>query len=127
MDTPIITDRIYISGPISGLTREQYTERFDSAEQLLREAGYVNIVNPTKLLPARFPWLYKLLGYRLTLLYDLWKLTGCQRIYKLPDWRKSRGAQIESCVAYHFSIYTLARPIRDVIDEKMTELIKSRE
>lgn len=117
MENIEITARIYISGPITGHSREEYLRRFEAAEQALREQGYVNIVNPTRLWPCRFPLLYKILGYRITLLYDLWKLTGCQRIYKMPDWRTSRGAQIESCVAYHFNVWMLAQDVREKIDK----------
>ncbi len=111
-----ITARIYISGPISGLDREEYLRRFNAAEQALRKEGYINIVNPTRLLPCRFPSLYKLLGYRITLFYDLWVLTRCQRIYKMPGWRASRGAQIESCVAYHFGVWTIGNELCEKID-----------
>ena len=124
MDSPIITDRIYISGPVSGLPREQFTERFLKAERQLRQLGYRNIVNPIHVWSCRFPWLFRIVGYRLTLLYDLWLLTRCQRIYKMPGWRQSRGAQIESCVAFHFAVYALAKPIREVIDKQIGEIVK---
>ena len=106
MEPPIITERIYISGPMTGLTREQQRERF--------------MLN-------RFPWLYRIVGYRLTLLYDLFQLTRCHRIYKMPGWKKSRGAQIESCVAYHFGQYTLTKPLRDIIDAAIQEVIDRQE
>lgn len=119
-----ITARVYISGPISGHSREEYMRRFNAAEKVLRSMGYVNIVNPTRLWSCRFPWLYKLIGYRLTLLIDLWFLTTCNIIYKMPGWRTSRGAQIESCVAYHFNVWTVPQPIRDVLDKAVGELPK---
>lgn len=121
METPIISDRIYISGPITGLEREQYTRRFMLAEQLLRENGYRNIVNPARMWPARFPWIYRVLGYKLTLFIDLWILTRCHRVYKIPGWRQSRGAQIESCIAFHFGVYTIAKPIREILDMAINE------
>lgn len=121
MKHPVITDRIYISGPISSLSREQYLQRFIFAEQLLRRRGYRNICNPVRVWVCRFPWLYRLIGYRLTLFYDLWLLTRCQRIYKIPGWRASRGCQMESCVAYHFGVFTLARPISEELDKMIAE------
>ena len=66
--------RVYISGQMSGLPREEYLARFEKAEELLRGEGY-DVVNPAKLLPSRWPWLYRLMGYKLTLMYDLWKLS----------------------------------------------------
>lgn len=122
----ISLDRIYISGPMSALPREQYIQRFLYAEELLRKEGYVNIVNPIRVWSCRWPWLYKIVGYRLTLLYDLFLLMRCQRIYKLPDWRNSHGASIESCVAYHFNIFLLARPVRDALDQLMETMIKEQ-
>ena len=99
--------RVYISGPMSGLEREYYLEIFKRAEQSLRAQGYTKVVNPIRVWVCRWPWLYRIVGYRLTLLYDLWLLMRCDLIYKLPGWQQSRGANIESCVAYHFKIYTV--------------------
>lgn len=126
MEPPIITERIYISGPMTGLTREQQRERFMLAEAMLRKNGYTKIVNPVRMWVSR-PWVFRILGYRLTLLYDLFQLTRCQRIYKMPGWKKSRGAQIESCVAYHFGLYTLTKPLRDVIDAAIQAVINRQE
>lgn len=115
-------NRVYISGPITGLAQQQYVQRFSLAERILREEGYHAIVNPTRVWASRWPWLYKIVGYRLTLLYDLWLLSRCQRIYKMPGWKQSRGAQIESCLAYNLDIFLVAKPIRDRIDKELSEL-----
>ena len=125
MDDPVINDRIYISGPMTGLTREQYIRRFMLAEKVLRDNGYRNIVNPIHVWTCRFRWLYKILGYRLTLFYDLWLLTRCQRIYKMPGWKESRGANIESCVAYHFNVWVVAKPVRDILDKELEDIPKT--
>ena len=106
--------RVYISGPMSGLEREHYLEIFKRAEQSLRSQGYTKVVNPIRVWACRWPWLYRIVGYRLTLLYDLWLLMRCDLIYKLPGWQQSRGANIESCVAYHFKIH----PVPDNITKK---------
>lgn len=106
--------RVYISGPMSGLEREHYLEIFKRAEQSLRAQGYTKVVNPIRVWACRWPWLYRIVGYRLTLLYDLWLLMRCDLIYKLPGWQQSRGANIESCVAYHFKIH----PVPDNITKK---------
>ena len=127
MEPPIITERIYISGPMTGLTREQYAERFMLAEAMLRRNGYTKIINPIRVWSCRFRWLFWIVGYRLTLLYDLFQLTRCHRIYKMPGWKKSRGAQIESCVAYHFGQYTLTKPLREIIDAAIQEVIDRQE
>lgn len=54
---------------------------------------------PTRLLPCRWSWVYRLMGYRLTLLYDLFFLMRCQGVYMLDGWKQSRGARIERYVA----------------------------
>ena len=117
-------DRVYISGPMTGIPRNHYIERFQLVERMLREEGYRNIVNPIRVWSCRFGWLYRIVGYRLTLLYDIWLLTRCQRIYKMPGWKDSRGAQIESCVAYNLGIFLLAKPIRNKINAEIVNLIK---
>ena len=121
------SDRIYISGPMTSLRREEYTARFNRAEQLLREQGYTNTVNPTRVWACRWPWLFRIVGYKLTLFYDLWLLTRCHRIYKMPGWQQSRGASIESCVAFHFDVYTLPKPVREKIDKEIEGIIRKQE
>ena len=115
--------KVYISGPMSNLTREQYLELFMRAEQALRDQGYQNIVNPIRVWSCRWPWLYRIVGYRLTLLYDLWLLMRCDQIYKLPGWRDSRGASIESCVAYHMKVWPMSKDVVQKIDKPMEKLI----
>ena len=88
--------RVYISGPMSGLDRELYLKMFRRAEQSLRSQGYTRVVNPIRVWACRWPWLYRLVGYRLTLLYDLWLLSRCDAIYMVgTDWQQSRGARLE--------------------------------
>ena len=117
------TERVYISGPMSGLDRWLYMEMFRRAEQSLRSRGYHKIVNPIRVWVCRWPWLYKVIGYRLTLLYDLWLLMRCDQIYKLPGWQKSKGANIESCVAYHFKIWPVPKDVVKKIDKRLEKLI----
>ena len=112
--------RVYISGQMTGIPREEYLARFAKAEELLKQEGYA-VVNPARLLPSRWPWLYRLMGYRLTLLYDLWRLSHCDLIYKIPGWKESHGANIESCWAFHMGIYLLPLNMRDKIDKKVAK------
>ena len=115
--------KVYISGPMSNLSREQYLELFKRAEQSLRSQGYHKIVNPIRVWACRWPWLYKIVGYRLTLLYDLWLLMRCDQIYKLPGWRDSKGANIESCVAYHFKIWPVPQSDIKKLDKQLAKLM----
>ena len=119
----MISAKIYISGAMSDVPREHYLERFALAERKLRELGYDNVVNPCRVWACRWPWLYRLVGYRLTLLYDLWLLMRCQRIYKIPGWKASRGANIESAVAFNFNLFLIGKPERTVIDRELEALI----
>jgi hypothetical protein len=68
-----------------------------------------------------------LLGYRLTLLYDLWHLSRCTHIYKMPGWQQSRGANIESCWAFHFKIWPTGKKSRENIDRQISKLIIKQE
>lgn len=97
-------NRIYISGPISGREREVYMRHFAEAEAYLKGWGF-DVVNPTRLLPCKQEWLYKLLGYRLTLLYDLLHLRRCGAIFMLEGWEHSAGARLELRKAYNRKMY----------------------
>lgn len=116
--------RVYISGPMSGLDCELYLKMFRRAEQSLRSRGYTRIVNPIRVWACRWPWLYRIIGYRLTLLYDLWLLMRCDQIYKLPGWRDSKGANIESCVAYHFKIWPVPQSDIKKLDKQLAKLME---
>ena len=96
--------KVYISGRISGLPREQYMTMFGIAEQMLRKKGY-EVVNPTRFFMCKYIWLYRLLGYRLTLAYDLWLLRHCTHIHMVGnDWQQSRGARLERMKARQWNI-----------------------
>lgn len=95
---------------------------FAEAERLLSKEGF-KVVNPTRFFICRYIWVYRLLGYRLTLLYDLWRLMRCDMIYKLPGWQQSRGANIESCVAYHMKVWPVAKNVIERTDKRIEKLI----
>lgn len=95
--------RVYISGAISGMTREEYMKHFADAEAHLKRMGY-NACNPTKALPSRFLWIYRTLGYNLTLVYDMFLLSRCDYIYMLDGWEQSNGARLENHAAVVFGI-----------------------
>lgn len=102
--------RVYISGPMTGLSREYYMKCFAESERQLRlvHPGW-EIVNPAKLAPCRWPWLYRLMGYRLTLAYDLWHLRRCTHIYMMAGWQCSRGARLEHMKAREWGIIEIVR------------------
>lgn len=96
-------EKVYLSGAISGRNRKEYLTQFADAEKHLRQLGY-EVCNPTKALPSRFLWIYKLLGYKLTLIYDLWLLSRCDKICMLSGWVCSKGAFLEKVAAETFGI-----------------------
>lgn len=96
-------EKVYISGPITGLERHVYINNFADTELKLRANGY-KVINPTKLLPSRFLWIYKIIGYKLTLLYDIWHLLNCDGIYMIDGWQWSKGARLERAIAQLFNI-----------------------
>lgn len=114
-----MNEKVYISGKISGMDKTEYVARFRKAEELLRLQGYHRIVNPVKFTVCRWKWLYKIIGYKLTLCYDLYRLMKCDRIYKIPGWKDSRGASVESYVAQVMRIRCIPNEIRDKIDNEM--------
>ena len=116
--------RIYISGPMTGIEPREYRRRFREAETILRRHGY-SCINPCRVWPCRFPWLYRLmtalLGCRLTyaviLAYDLILLmTRADGIVMLPGWQASRGAQIENYTAMHFPMMGISRQAAEEIE-----------
>lgn len=109
--------RIYISGAMTGVARVEYMHAFHEAERILKKHGY-GVINPTRVWACRLPWLYKMVGYKLTLLYDLWLLiTRADGIVMLPGWRRSRGAQIENFVARFFPLCGVSRAVVEEIDK----------
>ena len=119
--------KVYISGRISSLPKDQYMKMFNIAASMLRKAGFIP-VNPTHFWLCKWynklEWLFgEEMAYRIVLLYDLWRLMRCDMIYKIPGWQQSKGANIESCVAYHFKIWPVVLKQRGKIDKQMEKLM----
>ena len=78
--------------------------RFFGAEMGWRQMGY-DVVNPADTIISRHPWLYRIIGYRLTLWYDLRLLRRCHYIYMVDnEWPLSRGARLERIKAHQWGI-----------------------
>ena len=68
----------------------------------------VKVVNPAETFIANMPWLYRLLGYRFTLWYDLRLLKRCDMFMMVGnDWQQSRGARLERMKARQWGISEL--------------------
>lgn len=101
--------KVYLSGRMSGLPEQTWRWRFASWEVLLQwDNRDMQIVNPANTIIARHPWLYRLLGYRFTLWYDLRLLKRCTHICMIgKDWHQSRGARLEKMKARQWNIQEL--------------------
>lgn len=92
---------------MSGLPEKIWRERFDFWNYVLPLDGY-NVVNPANTIIARNPWLYRIVGYRFTLWYDLRLLRRCDFIWMVDDdWKQSRGARLERMKARKWNIKEL--------------------
>lgn len=90
---------------MSGLPEREWWLRFKRAELLLWWRHGFDVVNPAESIIARHPWLYRLLGYRFTLWYDLRLLRRCTHICMVGhDWWMSRGARLERMKARKWGI-----------------------
>ena len=91
--------RIYISGPISKRSQEQTQTHFKEAREALTEQGY-DVVDPTQLgfENAGVAEWDKFMREGIKLLMD------CDAIYMLKGWEDSRGATIESDLAWELGM-----------------------
>ena len=101
--------KVYLSGRMSGLPEREWRMRFKRVEwRLWWQNVDVDIINPADAIIARNPWLYRLVGYRMTLAYDLWLLRHCTHIHMVgDDWQQSRGARLERLKAREWGIKEL--------------------
>ena len=89
-----MNELIFISGPISGI--DNYEDNFNNAEEYLKSWGFINIINPTKIMKA----LPKGIEYEKALKIDLAMVEQCKYIYMLNGWQDSNGANQEiACAA----------------------------
>lgn len=99
--------KVYLSGAMSHVPRDTWRWRFATVQKILEEQRW-HVVNPAHTIIARHPWLYRLVGYRLTLWYDLRLLKRCTYIFMVgPGWRDSRGARLERMKARQWGISEL--------------------
>lgn len=101
--------KVYLSGRMSGLHEREWRMRFKRVEwRLWWQNVNVDIINPADTIIARHPWLYRLVGYRFTLWYDLHLLKRCTHYAMVgDDWHQSRGARLERLKARKWGIEEL--------------------
>jgi hypothetical protein len=99
--------RVYLSGRMSGLAEHFWRVRFAIKSDWLRTFGH-EVVNPAATVIAKHLWLYRIVGYRWTLWYDLQLLKRCDLFTMVgDDWRQSRGARLERMKARKWNIKEL--------------------
>ena len=84
-------EKVYISGKVTGLPREEVEDKFRAAAGLVRLHGSLAVV-PIHYCREDWPW-------RQCMKRCLALLLECDKVLLLPDWKKSRGAKIEALVA----------------------------
>ena len=89
--------RVYLSGQITGLPREEYTRNFQRAEQHYTTAGF-EVVNPVKIGEALLA-IHPEATYEDFMLRDLEALQSCTAIALIAGWEDSPGAQREKAEA----------------------------
>ena len=101
--------KVYLSGRMSGLEPVCWWNKFRHAKiKLTAKYDDIEVVNPAETIIARNPWLYRIVGYRLTMRYDLRLLRKCDHIYMVwKDWHLSRGARLERLKAREWNIKEL--------------------
>ena len=81
-------EKIYISGPITGIDPEVCRSRFEAAEQQLLARGYTPVNPLNNGLPSTAT-------YDEHMKRDLEMLSECSIIYMLDGWETSKGCRIE--------------------------------
>lgn len=100
--------KVYISGAISGLPYEEYTDWFTRAEVYLEANGHTP-VNPLKVIacldescsPVRqtLPDGSFLHSWQCYMRHDIIEMLKSDAVAMLPNWRASKGADLEREVA----------------------------
>lgn len=90
---------LYISGPITGMPDLNFPA-FHEAAAALRAAGYT-VTNPAEL-DAQDAG--KTLTWEQYMRRDIVALMACDGIAVLPGWRESKGASLETTIAYRLEM-----------------------
>lgn len=78
---------VYICGKVTGEHINQCNAKFQHAEDYLKTKGF-DSVNPLKRVPKGTEW-------KEAMRICIAELQDCDKIFLLPDWTTSKGAQLE--------------------------------
>lgn len=85
--------KIYISGAITALPREEAEKNFKAVELLLKARG-LEPCNPMTIHPHNPEW-----NWKRYLIEDIRLLLDCSGIIMQPNWMISQGAKLEHHIA----------------------------
>ena len=94
---PRTMQRIYLSGPMSGLPELNFPA-FHAAAAQLRTQG-LDVVNPAEI-SASQPG-----DWQACMRADIAALVGCDTIALLPGWERSQGAHLELHIAHRVGLH----------------------
>jgi len=96
--------KIYIAGKVTGLPTNEVAVKFANADFNLQNQGF-EVINPIMVVGDwRCPW-------DLAMRKCIIALMDCDAIYLLPDWRSSKGANIERNLASILELEIIEAPI----------------
>ena len=98
--TRINLNRIYISGPMTGMPEFNYPA-FHAAARRLRQAGW-DVINPAENFGGCTD-----LPREVYMRLDVTHMVACSAIAMLPGWRTSRGARVEYLLAHELGMEIL--------------------
>lgn len=98
-----MSERVYISGPVSGLPLGEVRATFAARERALVHAGY-KVVNP---LERSLQTLGEDKVWEEYMAFDIQLLWKCDLINFLQGWTDSQGSRLEAAIAKRKGIGTL--------------------
>lgn len=94
--------RIYIAGPMTGLSELNFPA-FHAAAVALRAQGH-HVENPAEINPdPKAQWIDCMRA-------DIARLVTCDAVYLLPGWERSRGAKVEHGLAVGLGMQVMHAP-----------------
>ena len=114
--------KVYISGKITGLSKEEYMNHFADAEKYLTNKGF-SVINPARTngtLPEDTT-------YDQYMDMSLLMISMCDTIYLLDNWKDSNGARKEAEYAYMHDMEVLFEDVERRIDEEIKECTAEKE
>lgn len=89
--------KVYIAGKVTGESIPECTMKFNEAQLLLQELGYIAI-NPLQVVNDwATPW-------KPAMQKCIKSLMQCDTVLFLPDWKDSQGAKLEMHIAEAFQM-----------------------